>query len=162
MARMRRAARVSRGTSPARKWVWARDTGIAQTIAANGEIFVDLLAPFEAEYGADLLGATVMRIRGSIKGDQSTTWAARIMTQSTFASLVSGVNGPRFDVHADWFWFQPYFTAVTQGETPQMEVDNKAARKLDELGQSLLLAVSNESSAIATVSYNLSVGVKLP
>ena len=66
---MARRSRMNRRTSkraPLRKFVWARTVG---TLSGPDTVGVDLLEDFQSEYGAQLLGATVMRIRGYIVPD---------------------------------------------------------------------------------------------
>ena len=52
--------------TPQRKFVWARTQHIFAVGSDQRNYGVDLLQQFQQEYGAQLLGATVVRIRGFI------------------------------------------------------------------------------------------------
>lgn len=157
---VRSGRRSSSRSGPRRKWVWAREDVTEQTIAASGVLHTDALAQFETAYGADLLGATIMRVRGQMVHDQSIVAGMRVFTQDTLAGLTAS-NGPDADQHADWFVYQASFVEAA-GTRRVVELDIRAARKLEELGQSLLWSVQNLSGSIVTVSWRLSLGLKLP
>lgn len=154
-----------------RKLIWARmcpaittftnvGTGVGGAVETN-----DLLQTYRTQAGITRgpVGLTVMRIRLQI------TWQAdpdnglsSILQQGLYFGIkvadfqdvanqeVSEVisRGPQVDMHADWMaWgrVQPAFSyAGTDAPTAIVgtaDVDVRSMRKLDELGQTLMLAV---------------------
>ena len=164
--RVSRGTRYSRGTGSRRKFVWARRLIIGATTGANAASFSDLLTDFQTALGADALGVTVVRIRGAISftGTSLLVVGARIMTQSDFATLVSPAQGPSSDQYADWMMYEPvvHNGVATVGSVSGQHFDVKSSRKLEELGQGLLLAVSNPTLSAASWDMDLSIGLKLP
>ena len=162
MARTRSRTRVSRGTGARRKWVWARHSAVGIAVPAQDAIFSDLLSEFETRYGADLIGATIMRTRGEFKTSQSVVIGAR-----RWQEPVDGVtrltvdDSPINRPEHDWFLYRPVLLDVTTG-VRVVEIDVKSSRKVEELGESILWSVGNIASAAAEVSWDLSLGLKLP
>lgn len=167
---MARRTRVSRGTmrisrSANRKFVWARRLILDAAVPANSAVYSDLLADFQTALGSDAVGVTVTRIRGtwSVTGSRVLIAGARVMTQSTFAGLTGAAFGPATDQYADWMMYQPLMVnqpALT--DFWSQDIDVRSSRKLDEIGQGLLLAVSNPTLDAATFDMDLSIGLKLP
>jgi len=134
----------------------------------------DLLAEFEINYGAQLIGCTVARVRGKItaRPQVATTPANPFLI---FGALVMNEEGAGVDVypisepHADWMFYEPCFVlnrdVSTAGDfsTSQVhcEVDIKSMRKIEELNQSLLLRAQSPDVGW-DVSVSLSVLVLLP
>ena len=65
MARGRSRVRVSRGTGRNRKFIWAR-VFINETFSLSSPVFIDALNQVQTDIGADLVGTTLVRIRGEI------------------------------------------------------------------------------------------------
>jgi len=148
--------------SPRRKWIWAR-TQIAggTAVGAAGAVFVDALSTFETAYGADLLGITVCRLRIWIEQQTATgtalNFATRIMDEGEFAALTAA-DGPAQSPHSDWMQWD----SVSFSHDGGVSVDVRAMRKLDELNQGLLFAVSNSDASASTFEAVIQVGLKLP
>ena len=156
--------------------IWARTAveGVQGTV--TDFVFANALADFQADYGADLVGSTVIRVRGHVMATVDTTTptfkkgvlAARVATQSTIPVL-SDTHGPEQDRGADWFWYQPLaLTAGAElsgagGPVQRIEVDVRSARKLEEVGQTIIFGWqgSDEAGLITCTGY-LSWLLKLP
>ena len=109
------STRNRRPRAPMRKWVWARTHGaLLPEVAAGG---ANLLAPFQEEYGAQLLGSTVMRIRGYLQPFY-TGGGAEGVGQSAVGIIVEeddelteggGTGNQPFErPHDDWLAWLPY------------------------------------------------------
>lgn len=164
------------GTVQRRKWVWARAQGDALVAAGTGAgagFKTDLLTQFEGAYGADLLGATVMRVRGQYFADMASFLAG----PGAVGHLTAGIRTyaepldpdeetPADTPHADWMSYEPFICAITGDPfyaSDRRTVDVQSSRKMEELGTGLLLAVSHNVSGVAIpFSYDLSIGLKLP
>lgn len=176
MARIRRVRSARSGMR--RKFVWARcfKSGI---VPAQGELNVALLTDFTNEYGAQLLGATIMRIRGVgyVSGAATLTRSRvragiRVYTEDTQTPAnVGNEPGPESAPHADWmFWYSTILHGDPQGTLQRdatafdrFVVDTKANRRLEELGQGLMLSIANPAVGVAVdASWDLSIGLKLP
>lgn len=162
--------------APKRKLVWARTLiggSIASQAAPQDTQFVNLLGQFETAYGADMLGCTIMRIRGVV------TWSsgegvletdmlivgARIATAETSGvptpSSLDDSKGPATSVHDDWMFYQPMRAAAVGGH--ENVIDVRSMRRLDELGQYLLVAFQfGRPSQAATFSAVFSTLIALP
>lgn len=177
MRRSSSRTRVSRGTT--RKFVWARHTFVGeQTGAAVGG---DLLSQFETDYGAQLIGATITRIRGYAFAQATDATDNTINQYRMGIRVLSGnldLSGtvpdqdPWTDENADWMAWMPFASVVAVGGLPigdsvlnAMRVDVKAQRRLDELGERLVLFQAGNPGAPTitwAVGWDLSIGVKLP
>lgn len=162
--------------------MWARSfnggTSISSSVspAFSAPGTFNLLQTFETNYGANLIGITIMRIRGqyAILGANTDTVSVRagirvgdgadFTTVSADEDLFNpATNGGAF---ADWMSFE------TMGSTPGFVsqdaqyrmVDVRSMRKIDELGQQLGLQVSGRSDLAEafTWAYDLSILVALP
>lgn len=150
----------------------------------------DLLQTFRNEAGITRgpVGLTVMRIRMLITADLSTNnslanirasaglyYGIRVCDFSQLAAeeAVEAPNfGPQLDPHADWMtWGRVPMKALTQVDASNQtglfweEVDVRAMRKMEELGQTLGLYIQTTTGAAAVVSNVLastSVLVALP
>lgn len=176
MARIRSRTTVSRGTS--RKFVWARHF-LATTMTGDAQAS-DLLSQFETDYGAQLIGCTITRIRGYMyavaqdaETDTLNAFRAGIRVSSGFLDISSPVpdQSPWTDENADWMAWEPFATVnapVTADSSSVLVarmIDVKAQRRLDELGERLLLFHGGAPGApLITWAYgwDLSIGVKLP
>lgn len=168
----------------ARKWVWARSMGtglVTGPVAGTdpGGFTTDLLQEFKDGYGADPVGVTVTRIRGQI------LWSPGPIADQTTQNGVVGFRVatepfgedeevPHQVPHADWFgWIPTLSTTHSLSSTAvevngnvyqeRIHVDLKSSRKIEELGQGLLMAASHDILGVAAeFSWNLSIGLKLP
>lgn len=171
MARIRSRATVSRGT-PRRKFVWAR-------VSESGSLAPDtvdrdnLLETFETQYGAQLIGCTVVRIRGIIYTSSSNTGqlmvaAAVVESEPPAPDTPVNAEGPTQRPFADYMLYEPFITSGAasgpQSDTSARMIDVKSARKVEELDERLSLYLQTPSGNAVAVSYHysLSIGVKLP
>ena len=161
----RRSGRRSRVAATSRKFVWARQE-INQIVNGESSAAINLFGNFETEYGAQLLGSTVMRVRGMLELEP-------VAAVTGFAAAGIRVdldgqagNGPLTSKHLDWMAYFPLaFNPVdeTAGRLARVDVDVKAARRVEELGEALHLVVQNPFVATAANFRGLiSVGIKLP
>lgn len=179
----RLSRRVSRGT-PRRKLVWARQIAAVTvpTVAApafSAPARIDVLDEFVTAYGAALIGSTVVRVRGFIACVSAPAGVAVAYAVVGFIGDANDiVRGPNandnfFDSNAtgkDYFIVEPFFlpgsasTAVLGTEISARLVDDRAARKLDEVSQRFVIDVSGTAGAVTatTVQLNLSVLLMLP
>lgn len=151
-----------RRTVPKRRMFWVRYSGLFQYNSEQQAAIGDMLSQFQADYGADLFGFTVTRIRGYY-----TFWAPNQPDVTTSANLSLGIRIgtenavpatdaeqaeliPINDEYADWMYtrnnllLMPGSTSLTPTPSEQamgnrVELDLKAQRRLDEMGQSLFL-----------------------
>lgn len=159
MARTRFSSRRGFSRPARRKLVWVRN---AQGVVINpGGTFSSFpLGQFEGSYGAQLIGCTVMRIRGvmsaCIVGNATPAgseayaavrFAIRITDHSDLAIgdyAIGALYGNQ--AQADWFCFEPFMLDNGGTTTAGNEVDTTAAseirridvksrRKLEELDQ---------------------------
>lgn len=172
--------------SSRRKLVWARiaTSSNALTAAAEGDCF-DLLQQFRANMGIGAgfggpPGLTVARVRLSIFSASLTAGAIPLFTGIRVMNLVDfveasagGVEGlevsPGRDINADWMhWAASY---PNHGSDPTTGVPNaltydfdiRAMRKVEEIGQTLVLCIGKETSvAGATLVWSCSTLLMLP
>lgn len=170
--------RRSMASRPRRKRVWAReaDTG---SIGAGGATQFDVLSAFAALHGATTLGATVGRVRLSLGWETTSTPGA-------LDSLVIGmrVGARTSDVtdqqptdfltggsHLDWMlWRKLYPTlqsvnaAAAQTGDASWELDIRAMRRMEEVGETLWLVVDTAltPTLAGVASYGISTLLVLP
>lgn len=155
-----------------RKLVWARTTGQFNIVAGTPQS-ADLLATFETAYGAQLLGATIMRIRGY---ESYLETQAIQLTVTTHVGIIVGpqdLDANDVDPSAttgafnDWMSYTSHrysgrylatgdATVPSLGPLHEYSVDVKAKRRLEELNQSLWI-VANSVTNNFTYHYNLSI-----
>lgn len=142
-----------------------------------------MLAPFEAEYGSDIVGSTIVRVRGYMRVyDPELTADDLIQVRSTLRignqnEVVRGpdANDNAFDPDSAWldyFMFEPFTinTTSTASESYDLTgrmIDVKSSRKLEELNQSLIHEVSGKGTGnAAALSFvyvdDLSILIMLP
>ena len=183
MARNRRFRRGGR-RAPLRKFVWARTQG---TLSGPATLGADLLDEFQTEYGAQLLGSTVVRVRGycvPVMTAASDPPAPGQIIQGNWGLIVESDNdlddptdiarSPIGRAHDDWMAWQPFWTSGDYTGPPQaggssnpqadeFSVDIKSARKIEELGQGLHIWYSYVTgTGTVDLWYDLSIGLKLP
>ena len=157
--------------SSRRKVVWARSTVNDLTVPTTG-VVQNLLYSFETDYGANLIGATVTRVRGLISaslnvstGPSQMVFALRVNSDATVALG----NGPFDQPHLDWMGWEPFifrFAGITGNEMNRDQalsrvIDIKSQRKLEEINEQLSAWVEGNQQAW-TISWNLSILLKLP
>ena len=156
-----------------RKVVWARHSLTGATIASGVPVKVNLLDQFETAYGANLLGATITRIRGVIVAGNNISptatgqllLAARIGASSEVsADANDGVTQP----YLDWMLWEPLVYQALPADPQTSDsvalsriIDVKSQRRLEELNQELQMWIAASSTSFA-YSWNLSILLKLP
>lgn len=182
MARTTRSrSRISRG--PRRKLVWARH---ASSVLVNegGLLSIFPLSAFEGTYGAQLIGSTVMRVRGvicvALFGSSAGTpangairVAARITDHADLAGqdyTIGALYGNQ--AQADWFMFEPFLldnggAALNGTEEGDMtsaseirHIDVRARRKFQELDQTVEMLIGSPA-VDAPPGFSSSVRVSL-
>ena len=157
---------VSRGTR--RKRIWARRTVTEASLAGGATAHSLLLAGFEMEYGAQLIGCTVARVRMTLTLDVGANagngllFGIRVATVDQVSDLaVAPTYGPGSRSHADWMTWG--LIAPRSSDTHYSEsYDVRAMRKIDELNQTLVLSVENPGLGTVTWGGAISVLVMLP
>lgn len=184
MARNRRSSR--RSSNPRRRLFWAQFSSVLTAGPTTAPVPMapqNLLETFEDDYGADLFGFTVTRIRGLIRFayDQTTvverhdvSFGIRIAAQSSVENADEELEqlnlSPAGDPHSDWMWVYNDTHYTHLDGSPQyaeypVEVDIRAQRRLDELGQSLFMfgAFANaDLESFVNMTLNLRVLCKRP
>ena len=168
---MARRTSYRRSKSPTRKFIWAREGFINAPIPANGNpLNQNLLQEFQTAYGAQVIGATIMRIRGTILIEQGADNAAPVVVR-TGVRIVQSIDrlndGPFTAPYDDWMG---YYSTVTYRDPSadlslahgRFEVDIKSSRKLEELGEGLMLISEQSGTADVDMTIDLSIGIKLP
>lgn len=176
----RRFSGRRRGSSPRRRTVWARTSfaSVLTTGAPFNAVAVDLLADFQARYGADPLGCTLLRTRGIIATQSNSangvafTVGVRV-GQDRDASLTDTEQNPMTNgQYLDWLLYEPFVAGSGAGVTLPWNgsdivarvIDVKAKRKLEELDQTLILNAGSSAALVTTASLvvNLSMLLALP
>lgn len=166
---MARGRSGSRGTTQRRKRIWVRRTITEAELAAGASAHSLLLADFEADYGAQLIGVTVARIRMTLTLDSGAEarggllFGVRVATVDQVTDLaVSPTYGPGSRPGADWMTWGLLTHMDQGGFRTARDYDVKAMRKIDELAQTLVLSVENAGAAPLTWGGAVSVLVLLP
>jgi len=175
---MRRGQSTRRSAPTRRKFVWVRHTVTAAV--TNQVLGSDLLSQFETDYGAQLIGCTVVRIRGIVfattaqegAGADHFRMAARVESGRglDLTAALPAAAGPFDGENADWMLWQPFFqvrplAGTIDGDLVGRVIDVRASRKLEELDERLVMFVAPNPAAPAvawTYGWDLSIGVKLP
>lgn len=151
--------------------MWARSTNIETVVPVAGSK-LNLLAQFETDYGANLIGATVTRVRGLITASPNVSTAASNLVVaarvSNDAELAAG-SGPIDQPHLDWSMWEPFifrFGGITQVDANRTfdfsrVVDVKSQRKVEEVNEEFAIWLQPTGQAW-TVSWQLSILLKLP
>ncbi len=164
----RRFTGVSARRAPARKMVWAR-AAVEGTATGGATLNANLLGNFESVYGANLIGATIIRVRGVVMVTGSS-----LDTRHTLGCVIGKQddvwtgNGPETDRYLDWFVYEPFATSTDAGSTgssfDRRVIDSRSARKMEELDQQAWLVLQSDQTASETAIWSglLSVLLKLP
>lgn len=125
--------------------------------------------------GSGLIGCTILRIRGRIQWNLATAGITnavvgiRVGDQAELAGAsIAQQNPAAVGQNDDWMAYEPFMPA-TSALTDSFDtqhgriVDIKAKRKIDELGEALLLFAGGNSAVAATapLSFTLSILVAL-
>jgi len=154
-------SRTRRSRGPRRKLTWARSQFSVTGAALPGIVRIDLLAQLETAVAAQLLGCTVMRIRGVLALDQSLNGvlvaAARVGAANE--TIIAGL-APYGAPYLDWMMWEPFVsTAIAAGgDAAARVVDVKSRRRLDRLNESLYLFIDTTNPA-GTLDYSLDLSV---
>lgn len=178
-----------RRNSNRRMFVWARSSGslVAGEGATPPTGGVDLLQSVRERYGgAEFRGATVVTVKGYLKPDDQGVGggftgrtAMRVGPEGdpNVAPADIGRMGPgapgvglQEDSSPEYDWMGWFPHAITEGDaSPPASwnraaspwgIDLQSARRMEELGQSLLMFYSSGTAGTA-VLYDLSIGIKL-
>lgn len=169
---------MRRGARPRRKLIWARSFSPGVVIPSTSTavqvppVRFGLLDPFIAAYGADLIGCTIVRIRGrlweSVPGAAATAVRVGMKINDNRTPPDASENLYRPDdiggAHDDWFGFHVLAGGPgTPDDMRYVDVDVRSARKLDELGQRLEMLASSFSDVDGdfVLAHDLSVLVML-
>lgn len=166
------ATRRSSSRPQRRRLVWARYRTTSVAVVAGTAFTAFPLDTFETAYGAQLLGCTIMRVRGCITAKMVAGTNASFTVAMKVADL-PGVNpeAPASSgINDDWFMYETWAsvtstpTALEPSLQLQKEVDVRARRRLDELGQRLVLAAETSSAGAGQYTFTavLSILVALP
>ena len=171
MATRSRRTRVSRGTGSRRKFIWARQF-VNETFSLASPVFIDALDEVQIAIGADLIGSTLVRVRGEIimsntsaGGGAVNVMAMRSFTTSTLAGLGVANDPVGGDPLADWMLWEPFAMTGSgnlEYNSERRIIDVKSSRRLEEVGQSILLAFGSGTVDQQQVAGVLSLGIKLP
>ena len=150
-----------------------RNTGTTSALPGVTNVVGSLLTTFETQYGAQLIGATIVRVRGIMQcgstaasGLQQGRWGLTVSEETPAAVDLYGLGA-----HKDWFAWEPLMTQASQSGSLQFPgatriIDVRSARKIDELGADLyaVMTASGGNTAATTfrADWDLSFGIKLP
>lgn len=156
----------SRSRRPQRKLIWARHASLV-TLAPGGLLALAPLQELETTYGAQLIGATIMRVRGVISATIAGTSDGDAFSAFRIGMRVTdhADNAPQdyaigamytFQAHADWFLFEPFMLDNSGASVAGEEVDTtaaseirlvdvKARRKIQELDQTVEMVIGSPS-----------------
>lgn len=167
--------RSSRPRAPRRKLVWARNA-MGVVVNSGGTFSHFPLAQFEGTFGAQLIGCTIMRIRGvasaALVGASvgeafaAVRLAARITDHADLAPTDYAI-GAMFgnQAQADWFMFEPFMLdnsgvtlaneeVDTTSASEIRQIDVRARRKFEELDQTLEILVGAPAPASTQPPFN--------
>jgi len=151
--------------------VWARSLVTDLTVPTAG-VIIDPLSSFATDYGANLVGATVIRVRGwtSASPNVSTGPSSMVLaaTVGNDAEVAVG-GGPIDQPYRDWAMYEPYlfrFAGITTVDVPSRmglgrAIDVKSMRKVEEINEEYRFWVQANLQSW-TISWNLSLLLKLP
>ncbi len=151
--RYRRPTRTLRG-GRRRKLVWAT-TNTSFSLAAGANTTIDLLAGFEIA-GASKLGVTVMRTHLRLNWTYGAAADNVVVGLSVVRDSDIGTTrvNPNSDPELDWMlWEAIYADSMGAGATINTIVnlvfDVRSRRKVEELGQTYGLSLTNANAATA-------------
>lgn len=134
----------------------------------------DLLDDFNTRYGADLVGFTVVRMRGYM-AVTSTVAACLPLVVGVHRASEGEVASTEFNPatngeYLDWMLYEPFVgfpdggNGAAQTYMCAREIDVKASRRLDELDQTIMLYAGTDSATAGTITlrYHLSLLLMQP
>jgi len=175
MARTRRRMVSSRTTTRKRRFTWARTIDTSPTLVPTDAL--DLLDDYRTSLGllANLPGTTVVRLIGDLQVEYEPTTVFDATSGIVFGVYVDTLGStaaiPAAFPGEDWIWWQFWpvsygFDAVGGTNTDRIfsiHVDARAARKLEEIQQTLFFVWSVLGPVdTATMQSAWSVGLKQP
>ena len=156
-----------------RKTVWARQSQ-AVTPGAASTVEVDLMANYETEFGANLKYCTVTRIIGVVDYhwdvvgvDQAITVAVGVARVGT--TIPSILTGPT--KQGNWMYWKQIMVNQLSVETSagvftpvkhRLEIDIKSQRKMPDLGDRLILVITNSGGVVLQGNIGFNTLLKLP
>lgn len=182
---------VRRGSGRRRKLVWARSYSgpVGVSLAAGTTIGVDLMGDLANQLGADLLGATAIRIRGvwgthpvtNITTPYVVTLGIKQCDNNEFAlagpsggpGTAASTVGPRgADRYGAWMFIDHSLMLANASVGPTTQaggplvrpIDNRAKRKIDEMRMTIgaFFESDTNSGQAALVAYSVSMLLALP
>lgn len=149
--------------------VWAR-TDLVGSAGPGAAAIADLFSSFQATAGLNLFGVTVVRTRGVVSARTATgatglnelIVGCRVGTENSPPLATTG--GPFTNRDADWYVYEPVPLPADGADVDKFvwkEVDNRAKRKVDEVGQTVFLAVEPTATTIQFGGF-LSTLIMLP
>ncbi len=130
-----------------------------------------MLQELRDKMGADLVGATIVRVRGlvSVHTAVTTNVGGALLggiIQTDVSTAVDPANeGPNAKPFADWFLWEPFYEFAHQGGVgTERMLDVKSSRRVEELDEEAFLYIAAPPSNTGDVNVvaNLSIGLKLP
>jgi hypothetical protein len=136
---------------------------------------VNLLAPYESAFGAQVTGSTVTRIVGqfcvrpdTVPGANSQVRIGIGVFPTQMRTVVAANPGPVASPDEDWMWVHgvQWMTlgtgAVTATDFARFHLDLRSRRKITDLDQELLLCAGASGTVAWTFAYSLRVLIMLP
>lgn len=178
MARTRFSNRRALQRRPRRKLIWARDSdGVIIPVDTVSTFNRYLLDSFETDYGANLIGCTIMRVRGvitaALAGDSDTQdgyAAARVgmrITDHADLDQTDYAEGAMYggQAQADWFFFEPFMldagSDIAAGDHAELtsgseirHIDVRSRRRIGELQETLELIAGRPASTSTSPPFN--------
>lgn len=147
----RRSGLPARRTTPQRKSAWGRFSAVG-TVSSDQPQNYDLMADMRSRLGSDLVGTTVVRIRGQIyvQSEAPSTIIFGVRQTEQGANLIEE-HGVFLYPYLDWMMFKPFnfgATNITEGETQSQvyDVDVRSSRKIEEIGETLMFSVGTDGA----------------
>jgi len=154
------------------RYIWCAFDETPISAAASGS--VDLLADAAAAYGAGFIGVTVMRVIADVQWQFPANEALSSNDGMAIGIQVDQVTGrlPLTNSRDDWLfrrWVPMSVHAntllTTTSDTDRicsLFIDSKSKRRIDEIGQTLIMSLEATGTAVATANARGQVLLKLP
>jgi len=142
--------------------VWARQYQQNLAVGAGLSVRTTPLSTFETQYGAQLIGCTIVRVRLFFNAGDLLPLGSQLIAGLRVIVDADAVHeaaeSPATDLHADWFMWDIMDGGKAQGHY----VDVRSMRKFEELGQGMGLFFHNASAVSINVDYAISTLIALP
>jgi|SRR6266536_1543137 len=157
----RTARRFPVRSRPRRRAEWCRFNQSSIGVAAGAKLTVDLLATFQAAYGAQLIGSTVIRtiVRVAVQAV-----ASGVISDSAWGLIKEDLlfaGKPLANPNADWYWVQghmSYDASTAAGNAQSVsEIDTRVKRRLNALDETVLWVYDNASGVVHNVTMRADV-----